>query len=324
MKNATRKRLLGSATLIVLLGVLFAWGTHRASEFVSLSIIAESEETSLHAAIGFANTASDWILADSIDHLERGVVIMLLGSTKYVQIDYQDQLLIDGRAEDWKEVALPSLSVLPAQAIVSTFILQGRRIVETTIPLRDRAFTIGFVRIGTYSQLLESRLLRSDWTIGAVGFALWLLSLTAICFTTVRLARRAALIPNHERLEPLIPIRELFAQRPIVIDLQTKTISSKGVTRLLTPKPFGLLSLLLSDSSRVFSDREIIEAIWPECRYTSANDVHQCVYRLRKLLNEIEPDLGSCITNVKGFGYRFESDARVGFEGLSFERANAQ
>lgn len=324
MITATRKRLLGTSLLIVLLGVLFAWGTYRASLYRSNSIIADSEQMSLRAATSFAETAREWILADSTEHLKRGVEIMLLGSAKYVQVEYQDHLLIDDRAEDWRETSLPPPTVLPAQAVAGTFMRQDQRIVETTIPLRDRAFTVGFVRIGTHAQLLESSLRRSNWTIGVIGVALWLLSAGATCLASVRQARRAALISDREGVGSLIPIRELFAQRPIVIDLQSRTISSKGVTRLLTPKPFGLLSLLLSDSSRVFSDCEIMEAIWPDCRYTSANDVHQCVYRLRKLLNEVEPDLGQCIANVKGYGYRFETDDRVGFEDASFEHANAQ
>lgn len=321
---ATRRHSWGASILIVLLAVFFIWGTYRVSQYRSNSIIADSEQMSLRAATSFAETAREWILADSVEHLERGVEIMLLGSAKYIQVNYQDHLLIDNRTGEWMEIALPAPAVLPATAVASTSVRDDQRIVEATIPIRDRAFTVGYVRIGIHAQLLESNLRRSNWMIGILGTALWLLSAGATCLASVRLARRAALIPEQRRVGPFAPIRELLDQRPIVIDLQSRTISCKGVTRLLTPKPFGLLSLLLSDSSRVFSDREIMEAIWPDCRYTSSNDVHQCVYRLRKLLNEVDPDLGHCIANVKGFGYRFEIDDRVGFEDACFESANAQ
>lgn len=322
--RATRKRMLGTSILIVLLGVFFAWGTYRTSLHRGKSIIADSEQISLRAAASFAVTAREWILANAIQHLERGVEIMLLGSAKYVQVHYQDHLLIDRRAEDWAEATILPPAVLPAKSISTTFILQGQRIVETTIPLRDRAFTVGFVRIGTHAQLLEAQLRRSNWMIGVVGLVLWLVTAGGTCLLSVRRGRSAALVSDRDSLGTPTPISELFSQRPVVIDLQARTVSSEGVKRLLTPKLFGLLALLLSDSSHVFTDREIMEAIWPDCRYTSANDVHQCVYRLRRLLNEIDPDLGLCIANVKGFGYRFETTGLVEFEGASFARADAQ
>ncbi|MBU1048569.1 winged helix-turn-helix domain-containing protein [Candidatus Bipolaricaulota bacterium] len=324
MERVTRKVLLRATTLVILCAAVFAGAGYRTSQHLRSTLIDESEESSLAAATGFAETVSEWILTDSLQHLERGVEIMLLGSSRYVQIGYEDRMLIDGRAEEWEQAALPSVDRLPARATVHTLPLKGHLIIETTLPLRERSFTVGFVRVGTYSQLLESRLQRLNWLLGAVGAILWLFAAAAICWIVIRQARRTATASIGESLGNVAPLRELFAQRPIVIDLRARTISCQGESRLLTPKPFGLLTLLLSDSSHIFSDREIMEAIWPDCRYTSANDVHQCVYRLRRLLNDIDPDLGLCIANVKGFGYRFEANDRVGFEGVDFEHARSQ
>ncbi len=310
---------------VILVGALLAWGTYRISQFRGESIIADSEQISLGAATSFADAAREWILADDIQLLEQGVGIMLLGSAKYIQVNYQNQLLIDRRAGNWEEIVLSPPAVLPAKPVSNTFRFQNQRIVETTIPLRDRAFTIGFIRIGTHAQLLEAQLRRSSLTIGILGAIVWLVLTGATVLVAVRLARKAISIPARERTGSLItPIRELFAQRPIVIDLKSRTISGNGVSQLLTPKPFMLLSLLLSDSSRVFTDREIMEAIWPDCRYTSANDVHQCVYRLRKCLNDVEPDLGNCIANIKGHGYHFVADHRIGFTEANFKHAGVQ
>jgi len=56
----------------------------------------------------------------------------------------------------------------------------------------------------------------------------------------------------------------------------------------------------------VFSDREILAAVWPDSRYANAKDVKQHVYLLRKRLRDAKSGGEEMIVNVPGFGYRLE------------------
>ena len=88
---------------------------------------------------------------------------------------------------------------------------------------------------------------------------------------------------------------------------ESKTVTLAGVPIGLTKKPFDLLSLLASDDGRVFSENEIVQQLWPEAPYADSGDVRQCVYMLRKRLDEGLQGGGRCIVNVKGFGYKLDA-----------------
>lgn len=71
----------------------------------------------------------------------------------------------------------------------------------------------------------------------------------------------------------------------------------------LSPKEYDLLKLLASKPGKVFSHREIIDAIWRENPYASSEDVKKYIYLLR---NKIEEDVENpkIILTVRGFGYK--------------------
>ena len=75
---------------------------------------------------------------------------------------------------------------------------------------------------------------------------------------------------------------------------------------VLTPKQFALLSLLAASPGRVFSDEEIIDAVWPASAYADGKDVKQYVYLLRRRLSQTGGEGSEIIVNVPGFGYRLE------------------
>jgi DNA-binding response OmpR family regulator len=60
---------------------------------------------------------------------------------------------------------------------------------------------------------------------------------------------------------------------------------------------------LASKPGKVFSHREIIEAIWRDNPYASSEDVKKYIYLLR---NKIEEDVENpkIILTVRGFGYK--------------------
>jgi DNA-binding response OmpR family regulator len=74
----------------------------------------------------------------------------------------------------------------------------------------------------------------------------------------------------------------------------------------LSPKEYELLKLLASKPGKVFSHREIIEAIWQDNPYASSEDVKKYIYLLR---NKLEDDVENpkLILTVRGFGYKLGS-----------------
>ncbi len=87
------------------------------------------------------------------------------------------------------------------------------------------------------------------------------------------------------------------------IDDERKEVRLQGQTIELSPKEYDLLKLLASRPGRVFSHREIIEAIWQDNPYASSEDVKKYIYLLR---NKIEKDVEDpkIILTVRGFGYK--------------------
>lgn len=86
------------------------------------------------------------------------------------------------------------------------------------------------------------------------------------------------------------------------LDDERKEVHLQGRLIPLAPKEYALLRLLASRPGKVFSDEEIISALWPGKGMTT-NDVAQCVYRLRRKL-EADPAQPQWVVTVPGFGYR--------------------
>lgn len=87
------------------------------------------------------------------------------------------------------------------------------------------------------------------------------------------------------------------------IDDERKEVRLHGQTIELSPKEYDLLKLLASRPGKVFSHREIIDAIWQDNPYASSEDVKKYIYLLR---NKIEKDVEDpkIILTVRGFGYK--------------------
>jgi DNA-binding response OmpR family regulator len=90
---------------------------------------------------------------------------------------------------------------------------------------------------------------------------------------------------------------------PIRIDERTKRVFVNAEEVALSPKEFALLKLLMSEYGRVFSNQEIIAAIWKDSSRAATADVKQYIHLLR---HKLEQGLGGqqIIRNAKGFGYR--------------------
>lgn len=85
-------------------------------------------------------------------------------------------------------------------------------------------------------------------------------------------------------------------------DDQLKQVTLDGKPIQLSPKEYELLKLLASDLNKVFSDDDIIQALWPGGIAVS-NDVKRYIHLLRQKI-EKDPKNPQRVVTVRGFGYR--------------------
>ena len=90
----------------------------------------------------------------------------------------------------------------------------------------------------------------------------------------------------------------------MVIDLARRTVSVSGNVAELTTLEFDLLAALASQPGRVFSRRQLIEAIWGWDYFGDERVVDVHVRKLRKALGD---DAGESriVGTVRGVGYKF-------------------
>ena len=86
------------------------------------------------------------------------------------------------------------------------------------------------------------------------------------------------------------------------VDHQKKIAKLGGEPLDLSKTEFEILSLLVSNPGRVFSQQELLDAVWPKDAGASPRNVDADIRHIRALLG----DLSSHILNKSGFGYYFE------------------
>lgn len=88
----------------------------------------------------------------------------------------------------------------------------------------------------------------------------------------------------------------------ITIDYTRKLVRVEGQDVRLSPKEFGILSLLASSPGRVFSREEILAEVWRGESYVLDRTVDVHIARVRRKLGEY----AFRISNRQGYGYCFE------------------
>ncbi len=91
----------------------------------------------------------------------------------------------------------------------------------------------------------------------------------------------------------------------IELDDRAKTVTLDGEEVSLTPKEYDILKLLMANPDRVFSPKEIYQAVWKEKPFGSDNTVAVHIRHLREKI-EIDPAEPRYIKLVFGQGYKME------------------
>ena len=110
---------------------------------------------------------------------------------------------------------------------------------------------------------------------------------------------RAFLRRRHQR------DRNVYRFGDCELDFPSHRLTRGGREVELTPKEFGVLSLLVRQSGRAFTRDDILAAVWGDDLIVTRRSVDRCVNTLR---NKIEPDARrpTFIRTVRDLGYRFE------------------
>lgn len=115
------------------------------------------------------------------------------------------------------------------------------------------------------------------------------------------LARVKAVLRRAQREE--IPV--LLKAGNISLDFEKKIVVANGERLKLSPKEFGILSMLVRHPGRVFTREEILAEVWHGDAFVLDRTVDVHIARIRRKLG----DGAAHLTNRQGYGYCFEEDA---------------
>ena len=96
----------------------------------------------------------------------------------------------------------------------------------------------------------------------------------------------------------------------MVLDKTGCTAFLNGAVLELSAKEFLLLCHLMENPGRVFTKRQLYQAVWNEDTYYDDNTVMVHISHLRSKI-ETDPKNPNYIQTVRGIGYRFSTDGGV-------------
>ena len=317
LRRVTWKHCIGLVVgLAVGIGAAAGWLIHAEAE----KSVAGARHQSRIDATGFAQAAEAWMGAQAAEAwinlearqaFQRAVDLMLIGSAAYVQVVVRDAVIVDSVDEEWlSHVPLHVSGTSEEAGSVAIHSIQGRLLSDAVIPIGKRnqdipTGTTGYARVGYELTALTDHLQTIRLAGTGIALAVFLVACTCAGIILAWLDHQAVLLSPFNGI-----VRSLSAARakgPLVLDECGKQVMLDGKAMFLPPKPFHMLSLLVQEEGRVLEEEEIVETIWPEADLADSRDVRQCVYLLRKRLDAVVAGAGTCIANVKGFGYRYDA-----------------
>ena len=113
------------------------------------------------------------------------------------------------------------------------------------------------------------------------------------------LLRRASLPAQQDRRDGAV-----IEAQGLLVDPSRRIVEVRGEPVQLTYVEFELLRTLAGNPGRVFSRRQLLEALWGDSAYREPRTIDVHVRHLREKLEEDASDPGFILT-VRGAGYRF-------------------
>ncbi len=252
----------------------------------------------------FAKLSRTALLRGDVDSLGAMASLLLDSSATFVQIIVGEREVIANQREE-TDVQIERFPFLRLEPDSITTIDSPSGILDLAIPIESadaKPEVVGYTRIA-FDRASSARLIlaRKRLAIGLNAALILILFAPLIWF-----ARRPSFRPSSHRQGGSVsaPQQETIVAGPVMINSLTKEVWIDGCAIHLTPKQLSLLIQIARSPNRVFSDDELIAAIWSTSAYASAADVKQCVYTLRKRLAKACDDPSALIVNVQGYGYK--------------------
>jgi len=273
--------------------------THR------IGVLEAFRQRGLAYTTTFVDSVEAWIATDRLEMLTTGTRLLTVAGVPYVRVVGNGEILA---SEGWEHHAGEELIPLEDTPQGPVTALHrgagGLRVLDVVIPFRGLWNTEirGHVRLG----------LDASAPMGAIGSMIALVSGLSATFLAVLWGTGMILARRSTRDDRRAAAHDTASANDdrLIIDEDRKTVVVDGTTVRLPPKQYELLRFLASEQGRVFSDREILDAVWPDSPFADAKDVKQCVYLVRRRLASAGEGASSIIDNVAGFGYRIRSPAR--------------
>lgn len=263
-------------------------------------------ERSVAYAQAFASASQPWRTQADVGMLRSAALLLLAGSAIYVQIADETGFLVDERTAAAQGLTLELESEILAPSLSQTMRSTGGSHLDILVPLPS-ADGSGYARVGIDRAAVIAQ---SNGTIviasgTAIGFNAVLLLILAVAVRGRRREEQA----SASRGAAIAHDEATLTTGPLEVDVRRKTVRLSGAPVRLTPKQFALLELLAGQPGRVFSEREILEAAWPDSPYADSKDIKQYVYLVRRRLSEVDTNARDLIVTVPGFGYKLAAES---------------
>jgi DNA-binding winged helix-turn-helix (wHTH) protein len=306
----------------IVLGLAVVIGS-TASFFIhseTMRSIREAREQGQAVAAGFAQAAEEYfgtqveegiIRVDARQSFNQAVEVILLGTTRYVQVVLGDAVIVDSEDAEWTSSIPLSLSgAMGNEGLEMIHSVEGQLIFDVIVPIGQRhpeapIDAVSYARVGYEVPGLVSHIHSIRLAGGSIAIAAFVVGLACATLILVRMDYAGTIV------SPFNGVIQSFSQArtsgPLVLDEHSKKVTLHGTAVYVPPKPFQLLALLIQENGRVLKEEEIVAILWPEADLADSRDVRQCVYLLRKRLDDTVAGAGACISNVKGFGYCYDA-----------------
>lgn len=132
------------------------------------------------------------------------------------------------------------------------------------------------------------------------GFAIGADDYVAKPFSVKELVARVGAV-LHRSAPVAEPASTMIQDDGLVLNMETKSVSTDGQHVPFTPTEFALLRLLMTHKDKVFTRQELLEKVWPADVVVTARTVDVNVTRIRKKIGRH----AARIVTKPGFGYTF-------------------
>lgn len=99
--------------------------------------------------------------------------------------------------------------------------------------------------------------------------------------------------------------KKIIANGELELDLVTYTCTKKGEVLELNPKEFKILTVFMENLGRVFTKKQLYEAVWDELYWGDDNTIMVHISHLRDKI-ENEPKTPTYLKTIRGIGYRMD------------------